>query len=138
MIWDKVEDMTSTELFTSNKLDEFLKNNSSVYVSITGLKVKSVWKVLYFFSHAVRSKMQADSAPGALFVGVKKINGIHHTLTAWESKKHMQDYIYKGHHLKAIQIFKKIATGKTFGYEARELPSWDEVHRLWLEQGKSY
>jgi hypothetical protein len=50
----------------------------------------------------------------------------------------MRSYVYSGNHLKAIKVFRKIATGKTFGYESTELPDWDEVHRLWLEKGKSY
>jgi hypothetical protein len=69
---------------------------------------------------------------------VKKINGIHHTLSAWESKTMMQKYIYQGPHKLAIRVFRKIATGKTFGYVSSSLPNWEEVHHLWKTKGKDY
>ncbi len=108
------------------------------YVSITGLKPKNFLATFFFWMHAIPSKMQADTAPGLLFSGVKKINGIQHTLTAWETKEHMKKYIYSGSHLKAIKAFKKIAEGKTFGYESSRLPTWDEVHDLWKKNGIEY
>lgn len=82
--------------------------------------------------------MQADTAKGILHSDVKKINDIQHTLTAWESKEHMKAYIHAGAHLQAMKNFRKIATGKTFGYESDRIPGWDEVHDLWLQHGKEY
>ncbi len=108
------------------------------YVSITGLKPKNFWAIFAFWRHAIPSKIQAEKSPGLLLSGVKKINGIQHTLTIWESKKHMLDYIHKDAHLKAIKSFRKIATGKTFGYEAESVPTWEEVHESWLKHGKEY
>jgi hypothetical protein len=108
------------------------------YVSITGLKPKNFWYTFKFWRHAIPSKIQSESAPGILYSEVKKINRIQHTLTAWESKEHMMSYIHSGAHLKALKNFKKIATGKTFGFETNKIPSWDEVHDLWLKNGKEY
>lgn len=108
------------------------------YVSITGLQPKSFWHYFSFWRHAIPCKMQADHAPGILFSGVKRINGVQHTLTAWVSQSHMRAYIVSGAHLKAMKAFRKIATGKTFGFEADHLPSWPEVHQLWLEHGREY
>ncbi len=51
---------------------------------------------------------------------------------------HMKNYIHTGHHLKALKAFKKIAVGKTFGFETDRIPSSDEVHDLWLKNGKEY
>ncbi len=108
------------------------------YVSITGLRPKSFWSIISFWRHAIPSKVQSEKAPGILFSDVKKINKIQHTLTAWESKDHMKAYIQSGSHLKAMKVFKKIATGKTFGFETDRIPSWDEVHELWIKNGKEY
>ena len=108
------------------------------YVSITGLKPKGLFGFLMFLKHAVPSKIQADSAPGVLFVSVKKINGIEHTLTAWESEAHMRKYIYSGAHKAAIKVFRRIATGKTFGYVSKTLPTWNQVHEIWVEKGREY
>ena len=46
--------------------------------------------------------------------------------------------IHSGSHLKALKAFKKIAVGKTFGFESDRIPGWDEVHDLWLQNGKEY
>ncbi len=108
------------------------------YVSITGLRPKNFWSTFMFWRHAIPSKMQADSAAGILFSEVRKINKIQHTLTAWESKQHMIAYIHSGAHLQAMKAFRKIAVGKTFGYESDRIPAWDEVHELWLQNGKEY
>lgn len=108
------------------------------YVSITGLKPKNFWATILFWRHAIPSKIQADSAPGILYSQVRKMNKIQHTLTAWESRDHMLAYLHSGAHLKAMKAFRKIAVGKTFGFESDRIPDWNEVHQLWLEKGKEY
>ncbi len=50
----------------------------------------------------------------------------------------MKSYIHTGAHLEAIKVFRKIAVGKTFGFETDRLPEWSEVHELWLKNGKEY
>lgn len=50
----------------------------------------------------------------------------------------MKAYIHSGPHLKALKAFRKIATGKTFGFESDRIPTWDEVHDLWIKNGKEY
>ena len=119
-------------------MKNILQNGKPFYVSITGLKVKSMWKFIFFMRHAIQSKIQAEKAPGLLFLEVRTLNGIQHTLTAWESKKHIQAFVYSGSHAKAIKVFRKIASGKTFGYETSQLPTWEEVCQLWEEKGKVY
>ncbi len=110
----------------------------SVYVSITGLELKRKRHALRFFWHALRSMRQATRARGNLKAEAKTINGVHHTLTVWESEADMRRFLYRGAHRAAISAFPHIATGKTFGYAASEVPDWDEVHRLWRERGRDY
>ena len=82
--------------------------------------------------------MQVAKARGMLQSDVREINGIQHTITVWESKRHMKEFLYTGAHAAAIKSFREIATGKTFGYESKTVPSWDEVHQLWLVKGRDY
>lgn len=112
--------------------------DKTVYVSITGLRLKSPWQMLQFYRHATPSFRQAREAPGNLRAEVKTIAGVHHTLTVWKDKAAMQAFLYSGPHLGAIKAFSAIATGKTFGYETQNVPTWDEVHRLWKEHGREY
>jgi hypothetical protein len=48
----------------------------------------------------------------------------------------MLAYLRAGAHLKAMQTFEKIATGKVFGFDTVAPPNWPEVHDLWIEHGK--
>ena len=81
---------------------------------------------------------QARQAPGNLQATAKTIAGVHHTLSVWESKSAMRAFLYAEAHKRAIEAFPIIATGKTFGFESRQVPTWDEVHRLWQEHGRDY
>ena len=82
--------------------------------------------------------MQAKNAQGCQSADAKLIDGVHHTLSIWASKAAMLEFIHSDAHARAIKVFGRIATGKTFGYHAKEAPNWEEVHGLWLERGKDY
>jgi hypothetical protein len=69
---------------------------------------------------------------------VKQIKGIQHTLTAWENKESLRTFVSSGAHNKAVQSFRKIATGSIYQYESTEVPSWEEARRLWEEHYKEY
>jgi hypothetical protein len=107
-----------------------------VYVSITGLTLKSPLFGPLFWWHAIRSMAQARKARGNLSVDARQINGVHHTLSVWESETAMRNYLVHGAHLAAMRSFNKIARGKTVGYLAQEVPYWDEVHQIWRLRAK--
>ena len=107
-----------------------------VYVSITGLQVRRVWHIPSFWSHAMKSMVQARSAPGNLSADARTINGVHHTLSVWTDKDAMRAYLTAGPHLEAMRLFPSIATGKVVGYLAPQAPDWSEVHAIWLERGR--
>jgi len=44
---------------------------------------------------------------------------------------------HKGAHLNAMKTFKKIATGKVYGFETAAVPDWQEVPTLWRDKGRS-
>ncbi len=108
----------------------------SVYVSITGLKVRNLWQVPLFWRHAVAAMSQARSAKGCIQADAQTINGIHHTRSVWTNRDAMLAYIRSGAHLKAMQSFHHFATGKTVGYETKDIPDWTQVHAIWQEKGK--
>ncbi|WP_395821582.1 hypothetical protein [Devosia sp.] len=107
-----------------------------VYVSITGLQVRRVWHIPSFWSHAMKSMVQARNAPGNLSADARTINGVHHTLSVWTDKKAMVAYLTAGPHLEAMRLFPSIATGKVVGCLAPQAPDWSEVHAIWLERGR--
>lgn len=109
-----------------------------VFVSIAGLELKRKRHAFRFFWHALHAMRQARRAQGNLKAEAKTIHGVHHTLTVWESEADMRRFLYRGAHRAAIRAFPNIATGKTFGFAASEVPSWDEVHALWRARGRDY
>lgn len=109
----------------------------TVYVSITGLELKRVWHAPVFWRHALASMSQAQQADGCLRADAQSINGVHHTLSVWQSREKMLAYMRAGAHLKAMQTFDKIATGKVLGFETDTPPNWSEVHDLWVKRGRT-
>lgn len=106
-----------------------------VYVSITGLRLLSLRHGPRFWWHAVGAMRQAKSAPGNILAQTRTINGVHHTLSLWESEAAMRRYLGTGAHLAAMRVFAEIATGSTLGYLADDPPGWDRVHAIWRERG---
>ena len=106
-----------------------------VYVSITGLRVKSPLHFIPFIWHAIRSMTQINKAAGLIKAEARTINGIQHTLSVWKDEASMREYVISGAHLQAMKAFHSIASGKTYGYETDVPPHWDEVHDIWLTKG---
>lgn len=108
-----------------------------MYVSITGLKLNNKLHFLRFMRHAIPSFKQAQSAPGNLLCETKTLEGVHHTLTIWESKKAMQAYVASGAHLTAMKAFQSMATGSVYSYESETQPSWEEALALWHSKARA-
>lgn len=108
----------------------------TVYVSITGLRIRRPWHLPVFWRHAMAAMAQARNADGCLDAAARNIDGIHHTRTVWRDRQAMQAYLSTGAHLKAMKIFNRVATGKTFGFETESVPDWNDVHRLWHDRGR--
>jgi len=108
----------------------------SVYVSITGLRIRSNLHYPQFYRLAGAVMTQAKKSHGIIEVEARIINGIHHTLSIWESEYHMREFLLTGAHLQAMQVLKNIATGKTIGYFSNNPPKWAEVHDIWVRDGR--
>ena len=109
-----------------------------MYISITGLKPKGFLGLIKFWRLAIPSFSQAKTAKGNLHSSVKKIKGYQCTLTAWENRDLMLEYLKTGTHLKAMKAFHSIATGKTYGYEATAIPNWEEAFSILNEKGREH
>jgi hypothetical protein len=106
------------------------------YVSVTGLELDSLLGYPQFIYHAVPSMMQAKRSPGNVMADGRMVGSVHHTLTVWEDKMAMRRFMMSGAHVKAMKSFDSFATGTTYGYEADEIPTWDEALRLLNEKGR--
>ena len=109
-----------------------------MHISITGLRPKGIIAWFRFWRYAIPSFSKASQSDGILFCEVKRINGFHCTLTAWESIDHMRAFMRVEVHLKAMKNFHSIATGKTYGYSSESIPTWAEAFDILQSKGKSY
>jgi hypothetical protein len=109
-----------------------------MYISLTGLKPKGFIGYIKFWSLAIPTFRQAQTAKGNKHSAVKKVNGYQCTITAWENREIMLEFMRSGTHLKAMKAFHSMATGKTYGYEAEAIPSWEEAFKILESKGKSY
>jgi hypothetical protein len=109
-----------------------------MYISLTQLKPKGVLSYFRFWVLAIPTFRQAQTANGSLSVSAKRVNGSQCTITSWESREVMLEFMRSGAHLKAMKAFHKIATGRTYGYTADQIPTWSEAMVLLKEKGKDY
>jgi hypothetical protein len=109
-----------------------------MYISLTGLKPKNFLSYLKFWTLAIPSFAQAQSANGNISVSAKRIKGYQCTITTWESRELMLDFMRSGAHMKAMKQFHNIATGRTFGFESDHVPNHLEAFDLLMEKGKDY
>jgi heme-degrading monooxygenase HmoA len=107
-----------------------------MHVSITGLRLNSALHLPTFWWHAIRSMRQAQRAPGLIRAEARRVDGVHHTLTIWESEAAMRAYLASGPHLSAMKTFRRIATGRTVGYNADRAPDWEEARSIWHEKAR--
>jgi hypothetical protein len=114
-------------------------NDTTYYISITGLVLRSAWHAPKFYYHAIPSKIQAASAAGNLYTAVSPgpMHGYLMTMTIWENKKAMLAYMRQGAHLQAMRVFNDVASsGKIYGYEtsSREPIPWEEAFQILMEK----
>ena len=115
-----------------NAPDTNAPTSGAVYVSITGLRLKSFVHYPVFVWLALTSMIQARRSPGLLLADARVIDGVHHTMTIWESEAMMRQFLVRGAHLKAMKKFGSLATGKTIGFLTEKPPSWSQAQSIWL------
>ena len=64
-----------------------------MYVSITGLKPKGLWGLIKFWTLAVPTFREAQVAKGNRHCAVKRIQGYQCTVTAWENRDLMLNFM---------------------------------------------
>jgi hypothetical protein len=106
-------------------------NRGSVYVSITGLRLKRRRHIFRFWWHAIRSMAQARSAAGNLRAETRTIRGVHHTLSVWTDEQAMRTFLVSDDHRVAMKVFRAIATGLTLGFTTDQPPDWEASLRRW-------
>ena len=108
-----------------------------IHVSITGLRLRRFWHAPRFWMLTVPAMVQARAAEGCLHADARRIDGVHHTRSAWVSREHMLAFLREGAHLRAMQSSRLLGSGRTFGFEALSLPDWPTAIALLRERGRA-
>jgi quinol monooxygenase YgiN len=108
------------------------------HVSITGLRLLSPLHAPRFWWHALRSMTQARAAPGCLMAEARQADGVQHTLSVWQDAAAMRAFLTSGAHRAAMRDFRRIATGRSYGYDSDRAPDWPEALDLWRRLGRDH
>ena len=107
-----------------------------MYVSVTGLKPKSLISLIRFWVTTMPASISAQKADGVLLCEFNSRNHYQHTLTVWKTKKQMLAYRSSPSHLRAMKSISQIGTGKVYGYETDTIPSWEAALAEWDNHGR--
>lgn len=109
-----------------------------MFVTITSLKLKSVWGFFKLSLFGLKISNQAKKEKG--FIAMKNTGfGYHHyTLTQWQTEDDLKRFSRSGEHLNAMKKSGTLATEiRTYTYAADRMPNWNTAKKLLIENGKS-
>ena len=109
-------------------------------VSITRLRVRSIWYLPLFLLHAMRTSAQAQKAEGVLGAQTRfEKNNVVWTKTVWQDEALMKKYRGSGAHQAAMRLLSEMcseASVTRWTQDTADLPTWEEAHRRMLTEGR--
>lgn len=109
-------------------------------VSVTRLRVRSIWFMPLFALHAMRSTAQAMKSEGIVDFSTRVEDPFTHwTKTVWMEETDMKKFRNSGAHQLAMRILSEICSEASYTrwqQETADVPTWDEAHKAMLENGK--
>ncbi|MBD0369711.1 MAG: hypothetical protein ICV60_02570 [Pyrinomonadaceae bacterium] len=111
------------------------------FISVTRLRVRSIFYLPQFIWHALKSQRQAERAAGFLCGRVMRDKrNAFWTLTAWKDEAAMRAYRGAGAHMKAMPKLLDWCDEASIAHweqEGAELPSWSEAHSRMVAEGRT-
>ena len=109
-------------------------------VSITRLRVRSIFYIPVFLLHALRTGTQAQKADGILGVETRfEKNNVVWTKTVWADEDAMKKYRGSGAHQIAMRVLSELcneASVARWQQLETDLPTWEDAHHRMLTEGK--
>jgi hypothetical protein len=110
------------------------------HLSVTRLRVRSLWLLPGFLWLAVRSKRQAHQAEGCYAADVRREKGVvFWTRTVWRDPATMRAYMTSGAHkiaMRKLQYWCDEASLVHWDAEGRALPEWSEAEQRLKQAGR--
>jgi hypothetical protein len=109
---------------------------SKYYISITCIQVPAI-RFPRFGWYSFPIVPQAKRTPGNVLTKTTMRNRINYTVTVWESRKHMLQFMRSGAHAIAMREERSLGIfAQTYGYEGDDVPEWDEAIQILHEKGR--
>jgi uncharacterized protein DUF3291 len=109
-------------------------------ISVTRLRVRSVFYLPQFFWHTFKVQSQAKRASGMLGGRLMlEAHSVFWTATVWESEAAMRAFRSSGAHMKAMPKLLDWCDEASYVHwdqEHADLPTWAEAHRRMAAYGK--
>jgi heme-degrading monooxygenase HmoA len=111
-----------------------------IFVSLTRLRIRSIWYMPMFAIHTLRSLRQVKKAPG--FKGGKLLpdrSWTFWTMTMWDERESMRRFMTTGAHKTAMpHLMHWCDEASVANWEQEELtlPSWGEADRRMRKSGR--
>lgn len=108
-----------------------------MFVTITSIRLKSLWLFFNLSWHGLKISRQIKTHEGFLKMKSTGFGYHHYTCSAWRTEADMKNFMRKGAHLKAMKVSAHLATEiRTYTYETNQLPTWKDAKRLLITSGK--
>lgn len=110
------------------------------FISLTRLRVRSWWYLPQFIWHALKTGRQAEHSSG--FIGGKLLREARNTfwtVTAWEDESAMRAYRNAGAHREVMPRLLDWCDEAALAHwdqDGKDIPDWQELHRLMVETGR--
>jgi heme-degrading monooxygenase HmoA len=112
-----------------------------IFVSLTRLRVRSVWFMPGFFLYAIRSQNQVRRAAGFLTGALlPDRDRAFWTMTAWDSQESMRAYMISGAHKQAMPKLLHWCDEASVAHWMQEettLPSWEDADERMRKDGRA-
>lgn len=110
---------------------------SIMIVTITSLKLKTIWKFFGLAKYALNIVKQTKTQKGMIQFKKTGLGMTHYTMSVWESEADMRAFAGSGAHLQAMKNSKNIASEiRIYTFPTDKVPNWDEAKNLLLEKGR--
>lgn len=112
-------------------------NNANMYVTITSLKLRSLWGFFKLSWHGLKISQQANAEKGFIAMKNTGFGYTHYTLSHWQTEADLKRFARSGQHLDAMKGSATLATEiRTYTYESAIMPDWATAKTLLTQKGK--
>ena len=109
-------------------------------VSVTRLRLRSLWYLLPFLVWAFRSNKQAEQTPGCLAINTRKTRGLTFwTRSLWKDQASLKSFMIAAPHRKVMPKLYSWCDEAAIGHwetQSTTLPSWEEATQRIVSDGR--